>query len=131
MVGNPRVFTALPVVDLQRALKFYREKLGFTDIREDPSPGAQIGIGRGTGLYLYQRSATKADHTAAVFEVQDLDVAMKELKGKGVHFEEYDLPGLKTVNGVATMTVPKGEAKTAWFKDTEGNILGLSSPMWG
>jgi predicted enzyme related to lactoylglutathione lyase len=73
-------------------------------------------------LYLYQRAATKADHTVAAFNVDDVEAVVKELKSKGVVFEEYDMPGLRTVNSIATV----GSMKGAWFKDTEGNILGLS-----
>ena len=71
---------------------------------------------------LYKRAATKADNTAAGFLVDDLEATMKELRAKGVKFEEYDFPGLKTVNGIATTDGEKG----AWFKDTEGNILALA-----
>ena len=78
--------------------------------------------GKGTMLYLYQRAATKADHTVAAFNVDNIESEVKELKAKGIVFEEYDMPGLKTVNSIATL----GSMKSAWFKDTEGNILGLS-----
>ena len=47
---------------------------------------------------------------------------VKELKARGVKFEEYDFPGFKMVDSVMTA----GGAKTAWFKDTEGNILAIS-----
>ena len=60
--------------------------------------------------------------TQAFWAVDDLDAEMAELRARGLVFEEYDLPGLKTVNGVST----GGVAKTAWFKDSEGNILGIS-----
>jgi len=73
-------------------------------------------------LYVYQRSATKADHTVASFKVNDLEAEVKELKAKGVKFEEIAIPGIKTVNGIATM----GKMKAAWFKDTEGNILSIT-----
>jgi predicted enzyme related to lactoylglutathione lyase len=120
---NKYVVTAnLPAVDLARAKKFYVEKLGLKVIREDPGPGAMFEAGKGSQIYLYQRGQTKADHTAASFRVDDVEKVVKELKDKGVIFEQYDMPGIKTVNSIAAMG---GKTKGAWFKDTEGNILGL------
>jgi predicted enzyme related to lactoylglutathione lyase len=79
--------------------------------------------GGGTGLYIYQRGPTKADHTVATFEVDDAEAEIKELKAKGVVFEDIDIPsmGIKTEGGIATA----GDMKGGWFKDTEGNILGV------
>jgi predicted enzyme related to lactoylglutathione lyase len=124
MLSNSMVAPSLPAVDIKRARKFYTEKLGLSIYKEDPSPGIMFKAGEGTMLYVYQRAATKADHTAASFNVKNIETEVKELKAKGVKFEEYDLPkmGIKTVNGIATV----GDMKAAWFKDTEGNILGLA-----
>ncbi len=124
MLANATVHATLPVVDLARARKFYEEKLGLKVVRTDPSPGAMLQAGGGTTLYIYQRGATKADHTVASFEVDDVEAEIKDLKAKGVVFEEYDMPGLKTVNSIATM----GPLKGGWFKDTEGNTLGVFNP---
>ncbi len=123
MVKNAKIHVTLPVVDLKRAEKFYQEELGLKVIKEDPSPGAIMGMDNGEYLYLYQRAATRADHTVAAFTVEDVEGTVKELRDKGVVFEEYDLPGLKTVNGIATLDGVKG----AWFKDSEGNILAVTS----
>ena len=123
MLANAAVHPTLPVVDLDRARKFYEEKLGLKVVRTDPSPGAMLQAGGGTMLYIFQRGATRADHTAASFIVDDVEATVKGLKAKGVVFEEYDMPGLKTVNSIFTM----GEMKGAWFKDTEGNILAVSN----
>ena len=112
----------LPAVDLKRARKFYEETLGLKVVAEDPSPGIMIQCGKGTMLYVYQRSATKADHTVASFDVDNVDAEVKELKKKGIKFEEYNMPGLKTVNSIAAV----GGMKAAWFKDTEGNILSVA-----
>lgn len=124
MLTNSMVAPNLPAVDLKRARKFYEEKLGLKVVMEDPSPGIMLQAGQGTMMYVYQRAATKADHTVASFKVDNIEAEMKELKGKGVKFEDYNLPkmGIKTVNGIATM----GNMKFAWFKDTEGNILSLA-----
>ena len=124
---NATVHPTLPVVDLERAKKFYEGTLGLKVILEDPSPGALLQAGEGTNIYIYQRAATKADHTVAGFRIKDVESVVKELKAKGVVFDEVDAPGLKTVEGIATMTTPAGEFKGAWFKDTEGNILAVTN----
>jgi catechol 2,3-dioxygenase-like lactoylglutathione lyase family enzyme len=123
MISKALATPTLPVVDLKRARSFYEGKLGFKVIQEDPSPGLRLRCGDCTTLYLYQRSATKADHTVVSFDVDDIEAEVNELKKKGIKFEEYDLPdmGIKTVNGIASMN---GD-KAAWFRDTEGNILAL------
>jgi predicted enzyme related to lactoylglutathione lyase len=121
MLANAMVAPTLPAVDLKRARRFYEGILGLEVVMEDPSPGIMIQCGKGTMLYVYERATTKADHTVASFGVDDLDTEMKELQKKGVNFEEYNLPGLKTEHGVAAV----GGMRAAWFKDTEGNILSV------
>lgn len=125
MLSKAMVTPTLPAVDLKRARKFYEEKLGLKVVKEDPSPAITVEAGNGTRLYIYQRAATKADHTVAEFMVSDVEAEVKSLKAKGIKFEDYDMPsmGIKTVNGIATMDGHKG----AWFKDSEGNILAISS----
>ena len=124
MLINAIVRPTLPAVDIKRARKFYEETLGLKVVGEDPSPGIFLQAGKGSELYIYQRSATKADHTVISFEVKDIEAEAKELKRMGVKFEEYDIPsmGIKTVNSIATMAT----RKSAWFKDTEGNILAIA-----
>jgi catechol 2,3-dioxygenase-like lactoylglutathione lyase family enzyme len=123
MLTNAAVHPTLPAVDLDRARKFYEGTLGLKVVQTDPSPGVLYESAGGTRLYIYQRGATKADHTAASFAVADVEAEVRELKAKGVAFEEIDVPGFKTVDGVATMN----GMKAAWFKDTEGNILSVSN----
>lgn len=67
-------------------------------------------------------SSNRGGHTQAGIEVPDIEAAVAELKSRGVVFEEYDMPDLKTVEGIATES---GGDKAAWFKDSEGNLLGL------
>ena len=122
MLNKAMVTPTLPAVNLKRARKFYEEKLGLKVTMEDPSPGIMLQCGKGTMMYVYQRAATKADHTVASFAVDNIDAEVKDLKGKGIKFEEYDMPGIKTVDSVATF----GGMKSAWFKDTEGNILSVA-----
>ncbi len=125
MLVNAKVHPTLPVVNLGRARKFYEEKLGLTVDRVDPPPAP--GVRYQPGLYIYQRGATKADHTVASFEVADAEAEIEELQAKGVVFQDIDVPsmGIKTVNGVATM----GSIKGGWFSDTEGNILAVIQRM--
>ncbi len=123
MLSNAKVSPTLPAVDIARARKFYSETLGLKELPREAEPNsATFACGGGTQLYIYQRPPSHAEHTLAGFEVEDLEMEMKELRAKGVVFEEYDFPGLKTVNGVATM----GKIRGAWFKDSEGNILAVS-----
>ena len=75
--------------------------------------------GNGTHTELYQRGASKADHTVATFEVSKIEEEVNALREKGIIFEEYDMPEIKTQNGIAT----QGSVKAAWFRDSEGNIL--------
>ncbi len=128
MLSNKAVHPTLPAVDINRARTFYEEKLGLKVIAEDSSPGITLLAGKGTMMYIYQRGATKADHTVAEFEVEDIDMEVRELKNKGVMFEDYDIPsmGIKTVNGIAEMSMDGEQMKGAWFKDSEGNILALN-----
>jgi predicted enzyme related to lactoylglutathione lyase len=127
----PGTFTALswspvrptlPAVDLERAKSFYEEKLGLVAMPLDIPGLAMYHAGNGTALVLYQREVTKADHTVASFEVADIHQAVSDLRTRGVVFEEYNLPHIKTVNGIAAW----GREKAAWFKDSEGNIIGLN-----
>ena len=127
MLTNAKVHPTLPAVDVERAKKFYQETLGLKVLQEDPSPGALLQAGEGSTIYIYQRGATKADHTVAGFSVKDVEATVKELKAKGVVFEDVDFLGLKTIEGIVTMTLPSGEFKGAWFKDTEGNTLAVTN----
>jgi len=128
MISNSRIVPTLPAVDLGRAKKFYHEKLGLKVTMEDPM-GIMFESRNGFGLYLYKRGATRADHTVASFDVEDIVSEVGELRREGIKFEEYDIPemGLKTIDGIATYGGEEYSNKSAWFKDTEGNILALVS----
>ncbi len=123
MLSDAMVYPTLPATDIKRAKKFYQEKIGLKLIAEDASPGAMFQAGRDSMLYIYQRPASHCEHTLAFFNVEDIESEVKALKGKGVMFEEYDIPDMKikTVNSIATSE----GMKAAWFKDSEGNILGI------
>lgn len=122
MLVKAIIWAVIPVVDLTRATRFYGEILGLTPLPTRLEGMAEFKASEGTRLALYERPASPANHTLACFEVTDIKTAQAELGAKGIQFEEYDMPGLKTVDGIATI----GADKAAWFKDSEGNILGLS-----
>jgi catechol 2,3-dioxygenase-like lactoylglutathione lyase family enzyme len=121
MMNERRVHTTLPAADLPRARRWYQEKLGFSPKSE--MPGALMyEAGDGTAFVLYPSpNAGKAPQTCMGFTTRDVEADVRDLKAKGVVFEEYDFPGLKTVNSVAA----RDGVKSAWFRDSEGNILGI------
>ncbi|MBI2023959.1 VOC family protein [Candidatus Giovannonibacteria bacterium] len=126
MLGDYEVMANLPAVDLGRAKEFYEDKLGLKCIKEDEYQ-ITLEAANDTKINLYKRAPTKADHTAAAFfGIEDLEDLVSDLRNSGVVFEEYDMPGLKTVNGIATM----GDIKAAWFKDSEGNIICIGTEMF-
>ena len=115
---------ALPAQDLERARKFYEERLGLRPSSEDAT-GIHFVMG-GTRFRLF-KSGGKASgsHTQLAFIVQDLDSTVKKLGARGVQFESYDYPNFKTVDGIADL----GYTHAAWFKDSEGNLLGIAEPV--
>lgn len=127
MLSDSRVTTAIPVKDIQRARQFYENTLGLKVAREYPDGSIEFQCGQNTGVFAYQtpENAGKNPATLLSWEVEDLEGTVKELQGKGVKFEEYDMPGLKTVNGIATMGEGDQQIRGAWFKDPDGNILNI------
>ena len=122
MLENAPMTTILPVIDMQRARGFYEKKLGLKPGGLKPDGKFVYATGSGGVLALFPKDGgTKADHTAVSFQVRDIAAAIKALKAAGITFEDYDFPGLKTVNHVCVL----GAEKAAWFKDTEGNYLCL------
>jgi len=120
MLTTASVTTILPVIDLNRAKRFYAEQLGLTPKGDSPDGQFLFSGGNGAMIALFPKEeGTQATHTAISFEVEDIETEVKELSEKGVVFEDYDLPGLKTVNHVCVLEAEKA----AWFRDPEGNIL--------
>lgn len=118
MLKDHPVYTTLPVTDFDRARAFYSEKLGLTPT----GPGRDfIACAKGTGFILSAMGSKPGGHTQMSFDVEDVASVVKELKAKGVVFEEYDMPGLKTVNSIAE----RPDFRAAWFKDSEGNMIGI------
>jgi catechol 2,3-dioxygenase-like lactoylglutathione lyase family enzyme len=125
MLSRAPMMVILPVKELERARDFYVQRLGFE--AEGLAPDGKFVL-RASGAQLAlmpKPGGTKAEHTALSFKVEDVAAAIAALKARGVSFHDYDLPGFKTVNHVATM----GGEKAAWFSDTEGNILCLHQDL--
>jgi catechol 2,3-dioxygenase-like lactoylglutathione lyase family enzyme len=121
MLQKSPMYAYLPVSDVARARRFYEETLGFTPGRE-LAGGVTYEFAGGTACFLYPTpNAGTSKASQAFWQVDDVEREVAELKARGVRFEDYDMPGLKTKGGIAT----GGGAKTAWFKDTEGNILAV------
>lgn len=121
-----RAAAALPAQDLERAKAWYADKLGLTPAGFDLTGSVLYQLSDGTGFLIFQSSGRPSGtHTQMALEVQDFDTVLKDLRSRGVKFEDYDLPGLKTVDGVAQF----GEVKAAWFKDSEGNVIGIGTPV--
>ncbi len=119
MLSHAAVTTMLPVKDMARARAFYEGCLGLEPggLRPDGKFVYQVG---GSTLALFPKpEGTRADHTAISFRVADIGASITALQRAGVVFEDYDFPGLKTVDHVCVL----GAEKAAWFKDTEGNYL--------
>jgi catechol 2,3-dioxygenase-like lactoylglutathione lyase family enzyme len=134
MLADAHVSTRLPVKDLARARRFYSEKLGLEPIEERPG-GLRYQCGAGFFALFESAGSASGTHTQMAWEVGDIEATVAALRARGVVFEEYDAPGLKTVNGVADITgnyPSKGVGERgAWFRDSEGNLLGLGQPVRG
>jgi catechol 2,3-dioxygenase-like lactoylglutathione lyase family enzyme len=132
MLEHSDVATRLPVQDLKRARSFYAEKLGLEPIDERPG-GLLYRCGKGSFALFLSAGAAAGTHTQMGWEVADIEATVAALRSRGVVFEEYDLPGLKTVNGIAQIAgnyPSKGTGeKGAWFKDSEGNLVGIGQPV--
>ena len=125
MLKNSRIVPYIPVADVARARKFYEDKIGLTP-RETYAGGVIYECGSGSWVFMYPSpGAGTSKASTAFWAVDDVAAEVAALKSRGVKFEEYDMPGIKTVDAVAT----SGGAKTAWFKDSEGNILAISQRL--
>ena len=112
----------LPVTDVDRARTYYTESLGLDYTGTDDEGRAMFALEGGATLVLLPRpDSHPSESTAMSFEVDDITTEIGELEGRGVVFEDYDMPDLKTVDHVAVM----GSEKAAWFKDPDGNVLCL------
>ncbi len=120
MLESSMVVATVPVTDLDRAKRFYGETLGLKQLWENPA-SVRYGCGAGTELSVFRRGPSTADHTLAHFEVSDLENVVRVLEERGVAFLDYDEGPLRTTGHIAQI----GPARGAWFRDPDGNTLGL------
>ena len=120
MIESATAHATIAVSDIDRAKKFYGEILGFK-IQDERADGVTYQTGNTWFLVYPSQFAGTAKSTYMSLEVPDLDAAVKELLERGIVFEEYDMSGLKTVEGIAEIQGVRG----AWFKDPDGNILAV------
>lgn len=123
---NNRISAVLCSTDLDRSREFYEQKVGLTLSPETIPNHLLFDAAEGTTLLVYGRPGpNQGDHTQVRFWSTDVAQDVAELAARGVVFEDYDFPALKTVNHVATTA---GVGKSAWFKDPDGNTLALFQP---
>jgi len=121
MLRDAGTYATLPAADLARARAFYEDTLGLTVV-EESTAGIFLEQGDGTRFFVFPtQGAASGAHTQMTFRVADIETEVADLRSRGVEFLEYDFPGLKTVNGIADA----GDARLAWFNDTEGNLLNV------
>ena len=125
MLSHAQVTTMLPVKDMMRAREFYELKLGLQPGGLKPDGKFVYTVSGGVLALFPKPEGTKADHTAISFQVTNIIESVRELQRAGVVFEDYDLPGVKTVSHVCVL----GSEKAAWFKDTEGNFLCIHEDL--
>jgi catechol 2,3-dioxygenase-like lactoylglutathione lyase family enzyme len=132
-LADSRVATRLRAQDLDRARAFNAEKLGLEPVDERPG-GLLYRVAGGEFALFASAGRASGDHTQMGCEVSDLEATVAELRARGVVFEDYDAPGLRTRDGIADIegNYPskhsRGE-RAAWFRDSEGNLLGIGQPV--
>ena len=117
MLAKSLAVATIAVTDLDRSRRFYQDQVGLTLLDEQPM-ACRFGAGKGSQLSM-RRGQPNVGQTVAHFEVDDIDAAVRELTSRGIVFEEYETP--QTVNFIAQV----GPARGAWFKDPDGNVLGV------
>lgn len=131
MLASAKVATRLPAKDLNRARAFYSEKLGLEPV-EQREGGLRYVCAAGEFAIFISIGSQLGEHTQMGWEVEDIEATVRELRMRGVEFEEYDLPGLKTVDGIAEIRgnyASKGTGERGAFRDSEGNLLGIGQPV--
>lgn len=123
MLGDFSIDVVLLATDLDAARDFYRDKVGLEILNESPNA---VTFKCGTNRLAVTKSTvgTADGQTQASWRVTDLDVELAALRSRGVKIEDYDMPGLKTVDGIADI----GFARMAWFIDPAKNCLGVMQP---
>ena len=125
MLQKSPMYAYIPAKDMTRARKFYEEKVGLKP-KEESAGGVIYEFAKATACFLYPTPhAGTSKASQAFWQVDDVEREVLELRARGVEFDEYVMPGMKTENGIST----GGGARAAWFRDSEGNILALVQPL--
>ncbi|MGW5973346.1 VOC family protein [Streptomyces sp. NPDC055186] len=134
LLAQGRVATRLPAQDLERARRFYSEKLGLEPV--DERPGGLLYRCGGTEFAVFRSAgASSGAFTQMGWQVDDIEAVVAELRRRGVVFEVVDLPGFRTAeDGIAEIegNYPSKGARgerAVWFRDSEGNLLGIGEPV--
>jgi catechol 2,3-dioxygenase-like lactoylglutathione lyase family enzyme len=129
---DAEVVTRLPAQDLERARRWYDEKLGLAPIEERPG-GLRYRCGGTDFVVFASTGVATGEHTQMAWTVTDLETVVRDLRTRGVEFETVDVPGLRTVDGIADIEgnyPSKGTGERgAWFRDSEGNLLAIGQPV--
>lgn len=133
MLERGRAATRLPAQDLDRARAFYADKLGLEPVEERPG-GLLYRLAQGHFALFQSAGTASGSHTQMAVEVDDIETTVAALRARGVVFEEYDMPGLTTDDAIAEVAgnyPSKGGVgeRAAWFKDSEGNLIGIGQPI--
>jgi catechol 2,3-dioxygenase-like lactoylglutathione lyase family enzyme len=131
-LSRAKISARLPAQDLARARRFYADVLGLEPVEERPG-GLRYEGASGSFSLFESTGRPSGEHTQLAFEVDDLEATVRELRARGVQFEAVDVPGLRTIDGIADVegNYPSSGAsgeRAAWFRDSEGNLLGIGQP---
>jgi catechol 2,3-dioxygenase-like lactoylglutathione lyase family enzyme len=123
MFKNTSAFSSFSVDDLEKAKRFYTDKLGLT-VKERPE-GLELHLAGGTVVFIYESDDyTPPEHTVLNFSVTDIEKTIDELERRGIHMEQYDMPGIKT-DKKGIFRGEMGPKAIAWFKDPADHILSV------
>jgi catechol 2,3-dioxygenase-like lactoylglutathione lyase family enzyme len=121
VLNESNTYTTIPVSNLERAQRFYTETLGLTPAMV--TEGGVMYRSGGTQFFVYPSRHKASGHTQMSWVVGDIRAEVAALRGKGIEFVEFDMPGVTTVDGISQ----SGPAVwTAYFRDPDGNLLGLT-----
>jgi catechol 2,3-dioxygenase-like lactoylglutathione lyase family enzyme len=131
-LANAHVESRLPAQDLDRARRWYAEKLGLEPV-EEREGGLRYECGGGVFCLFASTGSSDGTFTQMGFFVDDIEAEMAEMRSRGVVFEEYGIPGLPMVDGIVDIpgnypSKGRGE-RGAWFRDSEGNLIGLGQAI--
>jgi catechol 2,3-dioxygenase-like lactoylglutathione lyase family enzyme len=132
VLADSAVASRIPAQDLERARSFYAEKLGLEPAEERPG-GLSYRCGGGEFALFESSGVSDGEFTQMAWQVEDITATVEALRSRGVVFEDYDMPGLTTVDGIAEVagnypSKGRGE-RAAWFRDSEGNLLAIGQAI--